>query len=92
MNPRARFLRGKNNKMYVPLTNLINKKTAEVQNISDDREIIKEIIQRMIIKTSIPCKVEDWGGIDNILEKYITADPGRGATINTLISMHINLS
>ena len=24
----------------------------------------------MIIKASIPCKVEDWDGIDNFLEKY----------------------
>ena len=46
----------------------------------------------MIIKTSSPCKVEDWDGIDNLLEKYITADPGRGENINTLIFMHFNLS
>ena len=46
----------------------------------------------MIIKASIPCKVEDWDRIDNFLEKYITADPGRGENINILIFMHINLS
>lgn len=31
----------------------------------------------MIIKTSIPYEVEDWDGIDNFLEKYSTADPGK---------------